>query len=100
MTRVEMHGADGAPLGWTYDEEQYALVREEARRAIDALGDVDGVVALKDVVAFVQDRLGDHAAFPSGRFTNATRYVVADLVGRGELEFVGARSPRRVRLRA
>ena len=92
-----MLGADGEPLGWTYDATQYALVRAAIDDALDAAGDADGVVLLKDVVAFVQDRLGDHERFPSGRLTNAARYVAADLQGRGALVRVGTGSPQRLR---
>jgi hypothetical protein len=95
--RVEIVGADGHPLGWTYDARQYDLVGEQVLLACDALADESGVVLLKDVVAFVQARLGDHPAFPSGRLTNATRYVAADLRGRGVLERVGTASPQRLR---
>lgn len=96
--RVAMLGADGRPLGWTYDAERYRLVREQVLFAVEALADDDGRTLLKDVVAFVQDRLGGHERFPSGRMTNATRYVAADLQGRGVLERVGPASPQRLRL--
>lgn len=96
--RVEILGADGRPLGWTYDARQYDLVAEQVRLACEVLADDGGTVLLKDVVAFVQSRLQDHPAFPSGRLTNATRYVMADLRGRGAVERVGTTSPQRLRL--
>ncbi len=95
--RVEMLGADGRPLGWTYDRVQYDLVAEQVLVAVEALADADGDALLKEVVAFVQTQLGEHPAFPSGRLTNATRYVAADLQGRGTLMRVGHRSPQRLR---
>lgn len=97
--RVEMLAADGTPLDWTYDRAQYDLVAEQVLVAADALEDDDGTVLLKDVVAFVQAQLEAHPAFPSGRLTNATRYVAADLQGRGTLHRVGTSSPQRLRRR-
>lgn len=96
--RVSILGADGKPLGWTYDGEQYRLVRESVLDAMAALADDSGVVPLKDVVAYTQDRLGADPLFPSGRLTNAVRYVAADLRGRGVLERVGASSPQLLRV--
>ncbi len=95
--RVPILAADGEPLGWTYDREQYDLVAARVLAACDAFADADGAVLLKDVVAAVQEHLGDHPAFPSGRLTNAARYVAADLRGRGVLERVGTGSPQRLR---
>ena len=92
-----MLGANGAPLGWTYDARRYALVRASVLKALDALSGDDGVATLKDIVAFVQHELGEHASFPSGRLTNATRYVCADLQGRGVLIRIGSGSPQRLR---
>ncbi len=92
--RVPMLGADGRPLGWTYDAEQYELVAARVLATVDAAG---ADVLLKEVVAAVQEALGSHPAFPSGRMTNAARYVAADLVGRGVLERVEAAGPRRLR---
>ena len=86
-----------AGLGWTYDARQYDLVAEQILLACDAIADAGGTVLLRDVVAFVQDRLHDHPAFPSGRLTNATRYVAADLQARGILQRVGDGSPQRLR---
>ncbi len=65
--RVRMLGAGAESLGWTYDGEQYALVRDSVLDAVAALGDYDEGVLLKDIVAFTQDRLGGHVRFPSGR---------------------------------
>lgn len=95
--RIDMLGADGRPLGWTYDRGQYDLVAEQALAALDALRNADGEVLLKDIVAFVQTQLGEHERFPSGRLTNATRYVTADLQGRGILMRVRRSSPQRLR---
>lgn len=92
-----MLSADGTRLGWTYDAEQYALVRDRVLEAVDAFAGPDGLALLKDVVAHVQDQLGDHPRFPSGRMTNAARYVAADLQGRGLLERAGPASPQRLR---
>jgi hypothetical protein len=97
MRRVTMLGAGGDSMGWTYDSEQYALVRNGVLDAVAALGDDDRGVLLKDIVAFTQERLGGHVRFPSGRLMNATRYVAADLQGRGLLERVGQGSPQRLR---
>ena len=70
---------------------------EQILLAGDAIADAGGTVLLRDVVAFVQDRLHDHPACPSGRLTNATRYVAADLQARGILQRVGDGSPQRLR---
>lgn len=84
--RIELLTAAGEPIGWTYDALQYRLVRQavlDAYSALEESGANGNGVALQSIVAFVQDRLGSHAQFPSGRLTNATRYVAADLEGRG-----------------
>jgi hypothetical protein len=86
-------------LGWTYDAAQYALVRDAILRGLDVHAEPNGSAFLKDLVAFVQDQLGDHPQFPSRRMTNAARYVAADLQGRGILERVGRGSPQRLRRR-
>lgn len=96
---MEILGADGVSLGWTYDSRQYALVRQHVLTAVEALAGPDGWTLLKDIVAFVQQHLGAHEAFPSGRLTNAARYVAADLQGRKVLERAGAASPQRLRHR-
>lgn len=83
---------------WTYDARQYDVVADAILRAMALLERDDGTVLLKDVVAFVQEELGDHELFPSGRLTNATRYVKVDLEARGVLGRVAARSPQALRL--
>lgn len=83
---------------WTYDADQYDAVAECILVAMDLLIDDDGVVLLKDVVAFVQRELEDHVLFPSGKMTNATRYVKVDLEARGVLERIDGRSPQALRL--
>lgn len=91
--RVEMLGADGQPLGWTYDRVPYDLVTEQILVAVEALADAEGDVLLKEVVTFVQTQLGEHPVFPSGRLTNATRYVAADLQGPRHVDARGAPQP-------
>ncbi len=82
--RALMLNADkpGYSERWTYDARQYDVVADAILRAMDLLEREDGTVLLKDVVSFVQGELGDHELFPSGRMTNATRYVKVDLEAR------------------
>lgn len=82
---------------WTYDGEQYDAVAQAILSAMDRLAREDGTVLLKDVVAFVQDQLGNHELFPSGRMTNAARYVKVDLEARGVLQRVEGSSPQALR---
>lgn len=98
--RVEVFNATrpGGLDGWTMDVEQYELVRELLlRHAAERAAD-DGTVLLKDVTARIQEDLGSHPAFPSGRLTNYVRYVKVDLEARGEVRRVPGSSPQRIRL--
>lgn len=83
---------------WTYDAAQYDAVADAILVAMDLHERDDGTVLLKDVVAFVQDQMGEHELFPSGRMTNATRYVKVDLEARGVLARVVGSSPQALRL--
>ena len=85
----------GYSEAFTISSEQYTLVRDAIFAGIEASG--GGTVLLKDVVAFVQAELGDHAAFPNGRMTNYTRYTKTDLEARGEVERIARSSPQRIR---
>ena len=97
--RVRMlNGAlEGGMEDWTLPLEQWQLVRQTIHDALEELADDDGTVALKDVVAFAQDRLGHHAAFPGGRLKNITTYTKVDLEARGEVVRVTGSSPQRIR---
>ena len=81
---------------FTIESEQYRLVRAAILSAIDALDSSGEPVLLKEVVAAVQDALGDHPSFPNGRMTNYARYVKTDLEARGEVERIPGRSPQRI----
>lgn len=87
----------GYSEAFTIEAEQYTLLRDAILRAVDLFADDEGEALLKDVVAFVQETLGDHARFPKGRMTNYTRYTKTDLEARGELARVAKKTPQRVR---
>ena len=92
-----LNGAlEGGMESWTLPLEQWELVRDVILEVVDD-ADPDEGVLLKEVVATVQARLGEHPAFPGGRLTNITRYVKVDLEGRGLLEVVPGSAPQRVR---
>lgn len=97
--RVRMlNGAlEGGMEDWTLPLEQWMLVRKSIHEAIDMLAEEDGTVALKDIVAFTQDRLGDHPAFPGGRLRNITTYTKVDLEARHEVIRIAGSSPQRIR---
>ncbi len=97
--RVEVFNATrpGGLDGWTMDLRQYEAVRAVVLEAIDAHAGPDGTVALKDVVAVAQARLGDDPLFPGGRLTNYVRYTKVDLEARCEVERVPGSSPQRIR---
>ncbi|MEM9189571.1 MAG: hypothetical protein AAGF12_10380 [Myxococcota bacterium] len=87
----------GYSEAFTIEAEQYTLLRATILEAVERLGDSNGEVFLKDVLPFVQKRLGTHPRFPKGRMTNYTRYTKTDLEARGELERIPKRSPQRIR---
>lgn len=97
--RVRMlNGAlEGGMEDWTMPLEQWLLVRQAIRDALEELADADGVVALKDVIAYTQERLEKHPAFPGGRLKNFTTYTKVDLEARGEVVRVPNSSPQRIR---
>lgn len=95
--RLALLTATGEPIGWTYDAAQYAAVRAAILDAVELHAEAaDGGVRLQAIVEHVQGALGGDPLFPSGRMTNATRYVAADLEGRGLLRRLPGR-PVRVR---
>ena len=96
--RVRMlNGAlEGGMENWTLPLEQWELVRNVILEVVDD-ADLERGVLLKEVVATVQARLGEHPAFPGGRLTNFARYIKVDLEARGVLEVVPGGSPQRVR---
>lgn len=83
---------------WTYDASQYDAVAACILDAMEIVARDDGTALLKDVVAFVQRELGDDPLFPSGKMTNATRYVKVDLEARGILARIEGSSPQALRL--
>ncbi|MEO0603210.1 MAG: hypothetical protein AAF211_17355 [Myxococcota bacterium] len=87
----------GYSEAFTIAAEQYTLLRDAILEAVDDYADAHGEVSLKQIVAHVDATLASHAAFPTGRMTNYTRYTKTDLEARGELERVPKRSPQRVR---
>lgn len=97
--RVRMlNGAlEGGMEDWTLPLEQWLLVRQAIHDALDQLADREGSAALKDVVAFTQERLGQHPAFPGGRLKNITTYTKVDLEARREIVRVPGSSPQRIR---
>lgn len=96
--RVEMFNSTrpGGLDGWTMDLTQYELVRDHIVEVLSENAG-DGGFLLKDLVAAIQDRLGDHPAFPNGRLRNYCTYTKVDLEARGVVERV-ATGPQRVRL--
>lgn len=97
--RVEIFNATrpGGLDGWTMDEAQYEAVRSVILETIDAEADDDGTIALKDVVAATQARLGHDPLFPNGRLTNFVRYTKTDLEARCEVERIPKSQPQRIR---
>lgn len=87
----------GYSEAFTIEAEQYRLIRRALLDAVDMLASDSGEALLKEMVAVVQDRLGEHPRFPNGRMTNYARYVKTDLEARGELSRVPNSSPQRVR---
>ena len=82
--------------GWTMDLAQYEPVRHLILETIDDDADEDGTIALKDVVAAIQDRLGEHELFPNGRMTNFVRYTKTDMEARCEIERIPGSKPQRI----
>ena len=89
-------GLEGGMEDWTMPLEQWQLVRATIREALEDLADDDGTVALQAVVAFAQERLGDHPLIPGGRLKNITTYTKVDLEARGEVVRVPGVSPQRI----
>ncbi|MEM9492342.1 MAG: hypothetical protein AAGC55_24560 [Myxococcota bacterium] len=82
---------------FTVQCDQYRAVRTAIFDIVDSRADVAGEVALKTIVAAVQDRLGSSPLFPHGRMTNYARYIKVDMEARGELERIPASAPQRIR---
>lgn len=82
---------------FTIEAEQYVLIREAIYEAIAKYENSKNETLLKEIVAYVQMKLGSHPSFPKGRMTNYTRYTKTDLEARGELVRVAKSSPQRVK---
>ena len=93
MNAVRPDGLDG---GWTMDAQIWELMRSHVLDTIDALGDVDGTVALKAVVDLAQERYATHPLFPKGRVRNYCTFTKVDLEARCEVERVPGSSPQRI----
>jgi hypothetical protein len=97
--RVEIFNATrpGGLDGWTMDRQQYELMRTHILDMVDAVGDPDGGIALREVVEAAQQEYAAHPLFPRGRTRNYCTFTKVDLEAREEIERVPRSSPQRIR---